>query len=332
MRFEEKISKRAREIKAHIVLPESMDVRVQKAAWSALKNGIAGKISFIGDPQKIREVSKRENIDISRAEIIDHMKQSNFEEFAQSYFELRKHKGITHEEAFEKMKDPVFYGAMMVRKELASGMVAGAATSTTTILRAALTIIGTRQGTETVSSCFVMILQDTSFGMDGRMIFADCATVPSPSPLQLAEIAIAAAETGKRLVGLDPVVAMLSFSTRGSAHSESVKKVVEATDLVRKMRPDLTIDGELQADAALVEEVARKKCPDSPVKGRANILIFPDLNAGNIGYKLVQRLGNAQAYGPILQGLARPVNDLSRGCSVDDIQYVMAITSIQSVP
>jgi len=330
MTFNENVWNKARKIKADIVLPESLDERIQKASSMVFENGLVNRIFLIGDPDKIVAVSKDEGIDISKAEIINHIKEKNFDDFAKTYFELRKHKGITYEDAVEKMKDPINYGAMMVKKGQAGGMVAGADHSTGDIIRAAITIVGLKEGVKTASSSFVMILPDKSFGFDGQMIFADCATVPSPDADQLAEIAITSAETGKMFIGFEPIIAMLSFSTKGSAKHESVDKVIEAVRIVKERRPDLIIDGELQLDAAVVENVAKKKCPDSQVRGKANVLIFPDLNTGNISYKLVQRFAKAEAYGPILQGFLKPVNDLSRGCFAHDIVNVIAITAVQS--
>jgi phosphate acetyltransferase len=330
MGFSDVVWERARGVQAHIVLPESTDIRMQHAAARVMKLGLVRKVSLVGNPGDIRRVAKDNGIDLSRVEIIDHLGEGNFEDFAGSFYELRKAKGLTPEEALTCMKNPLYYGAMMVRKGLAEGMVAGAVNSSANLVRAALTVVGVRAGNKTASSCFVMILPDRSYGHEGQMIFADCATVPSPDAHQLADIAIASAETGRNLLGLAPVVAMLSFSTKGSATHESLDKVIHAVEIVRKRRPDIVIDGELQADAALVEGVAGTKCPGSPVNGKANILVFPDLNSGNICYKLVQRLAKAEAFGPILQGLAKPVNDLSRGCSADDIVNVVTITAVQT--
>ncbi len=331
MSFEEYVRIKARKLHAHIVLPEACDRRIQYAASVSKQKRIAEKISFIGDPDEIRSVAEKEEIDISGIEIITHVEERNFETFANKYYELRKHKGVTPELAFEKMKDPLVYGAMMVRTGMVDGMVAGAVVSTADLLRAALTIVGLKPGTRTVSSCFIMVLEDRPFGCEGQMVFADCATIPFPDHKQLAEIAIASAETGRALVGLEPRIAMLSYSTKGSATHESIGKVIKATNIVRESRPDLGIDGELQIDAAVVEAVARIKCPGSPVGGRANVLIFPDLHAGNITYKAVQRFAHAKAYGPIMQGFSQPINDLSRGCSAEDIVNVIAVTAIQTL-
>jgi len=331
MGFCENTWEKARGIKARIVLPESTDARVLHAASKIVKLGLAESVTLLGTPDSVRKIAKEQNIDISRVAIVDHLKSGELESYGQTFYELRKTKGVTLNDAIECIRNPLYFGAMMVRKGAAHGMVAGAVNSTANLLRAALTVVGVREGIKTASSCFVMIVPDSSFGLEGQMVFADCGTVPAPDVHQLAEIAIASAETGKCLIGFDPVIAMLSFSTKGSAKHESLLKVIEATEIVKKRRPDLVIDGELQGDAAIVPTVAERKCPGSPVKGRANVLVFPDLNAGNISYKLVQRLAKAEAYGPILQGLAKPVNDLSRGCSVHDIINVAAITVVQTV-
>ena len=331
MGFRERVWGKARELKVHIVLPEATDVRTQVAASVALKEGIAGRLTFVGNPDEIWRVSKREGIDISGVEIVNHIKEPSFEEFAKTYFELRKHKGITLEDALERMKSPLYYGAMMVRTGLVDGLVAGAVNSTAELLRAAFSIIGVKPGIKTASSCFIMILPNKNFGYDGQMLFADCAIVPFPTCLQLADIAIASADTGRKLLGFEPRVAMLSYSTKGSAQHESIDRIVKATNMVKERRPDLIIDGELQVDAAIVKDVAAKKCPDSPVGGRANVLIFPDLPSGNIAYKLVQRLGRAEAIGPVLQGFMKPISDLSRGCTADDIVNVIAVTAAQAM-
>jgi phosphate acetyltransferase len=332
MGFQDKVFEKAVKLDSHIVLPEADELRTQKAAVKALELGLVKHISFVGNPDKIAAVSKKAHVDLSGVDIVDHLRESVFEEFAQTYYQMRQHRGMSLPEAREIMKDPLYFSAMMVRKDIAHGMVAGAVSPTAHLIRAALRVIGVKKGIRTASSCFVMIVPDTAFGSAGQLLFADCATVPSPDSTQLAEIAISTADTAVRLVGVEPVIAMLSYSTKGSAQSELVVKVREAVELVKKLRPDLVVDGEIQADAALVERVARRKCPDSPVGGRANVLIFPDLDAANIAYKLVQRLAHAEAYGPILQGLDKPVNDLSRGCSVEDIVGVIAITAVQAFP
>jgi phosphate acetyltransferase len=330
MNFHEKVCEKAKKLHARIVLPESLDVRTQKAALKALKNALVKEVVFVGNTEEIGRVAESEGVDLTGITIVDPLKSGYFEDFAKTYHEMRKHKGISLDEAAEQMRDSVYFSAMMVKKDRAHGMVAGATHSTAHIIRAALKVIGINEGIKTASSSMVIIVPDKSFGKDGHLIFADCGTVPTPDSSQLVDIAIASAETGRNLIGLEPVVAMLSFSTKGSAPCEAVEKVIKATELVRQRRPDLVVDGEMQADAALVNCVADKKCPGSPAGGKSNVLIFPDLNAGNISYKLVQRLAHAQAYGPILQGFKKPVNDLSRGCSADDIVNVIAITAVQA--
>jgi len=322
-----KIREKAKKNLKTIVLPEGVEERTLKAAETIKKENIA-KVILLGDEDKIKEVGS--NYDISRIEIINPEKSPKAEEYAQLLFELRKHKGMTLEKARELVKDPIWYGTLMVKNKDVDGMVAGAITSTGDLFRPAFQIIKTVPGIGVVSSAFIMIVPNCEFGANGIMLFADCAVNPNPDAKQLAEIAIASSKTWKSLMDEEPVVAMLSYSTKGSAQSEMVDKVIEATQIVKQLAPDLKVDGELQADAALVPKVAKTKAPESPVAGKANILIFPDLEAGNIGYKLVQRLAKAEAVGPISQGLAMPINDLSRGCSADDIVNVVAITALQA--
>ena len=323
----DEIKRKARANKKRVVLPEGTEERTIKAAEIIAKEGIAEPI-LLGNEEEIR--AKAAGLDYSGVKIVDVFKTGKLGSYAEEFYEIRKSKGITIEEAKKTMSDPMFYSCMMVKKGEADGMVAGAINPTANTLRPALQIIKTAPGISVVSSCFIMELKTKDYGDNGIMLFGDCAVNPNPDADQLAAIAVSTAKTAVQLTGMSPRIAMLSFSTKGSAKHELVDKVVKATELVKKMEPGLMVDGELQADAALVEKVGQLKSPGSPVAGKANILIFPDLQAGNIGYKLVQRLAGAEAIGPICQGLAAPVNDLSRGCSVEDIVSVVAITALQS--
>ncbi|MCD6099303.1 MAG: phosphate acetyltransferase [Candidatus Marinimicrobia bacterium] len=303
-----------------IVLPESHDERVLKAAEILIKEGIC-QVILVGEEDTVKKRANELGIDLNKVNFVFPENYERFEEFAETYYEKRKEKGVTNNEAKKIMKNYTFFAAMLVEKGVADGCVSGADTTTGEVLRAALHIIGTAEGVKTVSSDILIITPN-----EGKVYsFADCAVLPDPDAEQLADIAISTAETHKRVVGEDPIVAMLSFSTKGSAKHKLVDKVIEATKIVKEKRPDILIDGELQFDAAIVEKVGRKKAPGSEVAGRANVLIFPDLNSGNIGYKIAQRIGKCEAVGPIIQGLAKPMNDLSRGCSVDDIVNVAAI-------
>lgn len=326
----EKIKAKARADVKHIVLPEGTEPRTVQASAKILKEGVA-RVTLLGNPDEVRKVAAETGTDLTGVAIIDPATSEKSAAYADLLYELRKAKGMTPEQATELVtKNPLYYGAVMLKAGDADGMVAGAINSTGNVLRPALQIIKTAPGIKVVSSCFIMELPDHKWGDDGVMIFGDCAVIPNPTAEELAAIAIASAASGKQLVDINPRVAMLSFSTKGSAKHENVTKVQEATKLAHELAPDLQLDGELQADAALVESVGQLKSPGSTVAGHANVLVFPDLQAGNIGYKLVQRLGNAQAYGPILQGIAKPCNDLSRGCSVDDIVATVAITAAQA--
>ncbi|AGB41372.1 phosphate acetyltransferase [Halobacteroides halobius DSM 5150] len=329
MSFIKRMHAQARDGKEKIVLPEGTEPRMIKAVPLIIEKGIA-EVVLLGDKQEVQDIALEHGVDLSGAEIINPVKSDKLEEYAQVYYKLRKHKGITKEEAQEKIKEPLYFGAMMVKQEDADGQVAGAANPTGNVLRSAIKIIGTAEGISVISGAFVMIVQDKDFGDDGLLLFGDCAVNPNPDTNQLAEIAVSTAKTAQDLANIDPKVGMLSFSTNGSAQHDLVNKVQEATDKAQEINPDLKIDGEMQSDAALVPKVADKKYPESEIAGNANVLVFPDLQAGNIGYKLVQRLAGAEAIGPILQGVAKPVNDLSRGCNVQDIVNVVAITVVQA--
>ena len=329
MSLMDKIKEKAKSVQKNIVLPEGSEPRTIEAAAKIAEQGIAHVI-LLGDEKEI-EAANTKKVDLSGATSINPATSPKLDEYANMFYEMRKSKGITPEQAKETCKDTLYYAVMMIKNNDADGMVSGAIHSTGDTLRPALQVIKTKPGVPIVSSCFIMEHPDTKWGQDGVMVFADCAVNIDPTAEELAAIAIASADSAKALAGIDdPKIAMLSFSTKNSAKHEKVDKVVEATRLAKEMAPELNIDGELQADAALIEAVGQLKSPGSKVAGHANVLIFPDIQAGNIGYKLVQRLGGADAIGPVCQGLARPVNDLSRGCSVEDIVSVVAMTAVQA--
>ena len=331
MAFIDEIKKRAKQEIKTIVLPEAEDIRTLEATEQVLKEGYA-KIILIGNKNKIEEKAKTNNLDITGAKIIEPENSEKYDEYVELLYNLRKHKGMTEEKAKELVKDPVYFGMLMIKdeKSIADGLVSGAVHSTSDTLRPALQILKTAPDTKLVSAFFVVVVPDCEYGENGTFIFGDSGLNENPDAEKLSEIAISSSKSFKQLVGKEPKVAMLSYSTYGSAKSELTEKVIEATKKVKEKEPNLLVDGELQLDAAIVPEVAELKAPGSPLKGDANVLIFPDLNAGNIGYKLVQRLGKAEAYGPLCQGIARPVNDLSRGCSSKDIAGVVAITAVQA--
>ena len=329
MSFIENIKQRAKQDIKTIILPEAEDKRVLEAASKVVAQGFA-KVILIGDKQQVEKDSKENNIDLSEVEIIDIKSSSKKQEYAQKLFELRQAKGMTQEEASKLIEEPIYFGMMMLKNGEADGLVSGAAHSTSNTLRPALQILKTAPNTKLVSAFFVMCVPNCQYGEKGTFIYGDSGLNQNPNADELSEIAISSAKSFKSLVEAEPKVAMLSYSTYGSAKSELTEKVIEATKLVKEKAPDLLVDGELQVDAAIIPEVSKSKAPGSPIEGNANVLIFPDLNAGNIGYKLTQRLAKAEAYGPLCQGIAKPVNDLSRGCSADDIVGVVAITAVQA--
>ncbi|WP_016776167.1 phosphate acetyltransferase [Anaerophaga thermohalophila] len=326
-----KIKVRAAENKKRIVLPEGTEERTLRAADEVLEEGFAD-IILIGNPNDIEKESRRLVLkNITRAKIVDPSDHPKKREYIDLLVELRKKKGMTHEEASKLVENPLYLSVLMIRNGDADGEVAGADNATGDVLRPAFQIVKTQPGISVVSGAFIMILKDKEFGEDGIIIFADGAVHPDPTTDELAEIAVSTGQTARNLLGFEPRIAMLSFSTKGSAKHEMVDKVVKATELAKQKDPSLKIDGELQVDAAVIPEIGHKKAPDSEIAGKANVFIFPSLESGNIAYKLVQRLAHAEAIGPVLQGMAAPINDLSRGCSVSDIVSLVAITANQAI-
>jgi phosphate acetyltransferase len=325
MNFIDKQKQTANKLQKTLVLPEGYEPRTLQAGRVVLDEKLAAKVILLGKPGQIEEVAKANNINLAGFTLVNPSQSPLLEEYANEYYELRKAKGVSPEQAKTDIQDNLRFGAMMLRKGAVDALVAGADHSTADVLMAGFTIVKTAPGVKSASSFFIMDCPDKKWGADGLMVFSDCATIPDPTAEQLAEIAIASSDSFKTFIGAEPITAMLSFSTKGSAKHPNVDKVTEALKLAQAKRPDLNLDGELQLDAAIIDSVAAKKAPGSMVAGKANVLIFPDLQSGNIGYKLVQRFANAGAYGPFMQGFAKPLSDLSRGATIDDIINICAV-------
>lgn len=328
----QQMAARAKANPQRIILPEGSEIRTLKAADRILTDGLA-KLYLIGNPQEILDLAKQNKLSkiATDAVLVDPVNQPKKEVYANLLYELRKSKGMTPEQAAQLVENPLYLACLMIKNGDADGEVAGALSATGDVLRPALQIVRTLPGISVVSGAFLMFVPDRQYGEDGLLVFADCAVMPNPNAQELAQIAVSTAGTARSIAGFEPRVAMLSFSTKGSAKHEMVDKVTEAVRIAQEMSPKLEIDGDLQADAAIVPAIGKSKAPGSPIAGRANVLVFPSLEAGNIAYKLVQRLASAEAIGPILQGMAAPINDLSRGCSVDDIYKMIVITCNQSL-
>lgn len=325
-----KIKENARKHDMRIVLPEGTEIRTLKAASQIISEDLA-RIILIGNRQTITQLADENGlVNIDKATIVDPIEHKKKDEYIDLLVDIRKSKGLSREEASKLVEDPLYLAVLMIKAGDADGEVAGADNATGDVLRPAFQIVKTLPGISVVSGAFIMILKDTQFGEDGLMVFADCAVHPNPTAKELAEIAVATGHTTRAIAGFEPKIAMLSFSTKGSAKHEMVDKVVEATKIAKEMAPDMMIDGEMQSDAAIIPAIGQSKAPESKIAGHANVLVFPTLETGNIAYKLVQRLAHAEAIGPVLQGMAAPINDLSRGCSVSDIVNLVAITANQA--
>ncbi len=330
MKISQLIREKAKKNPKIIVLPEGEEPRMIKASETIINESFASLI-LLGIEENIRSKARELGVDLSnKIQIINPKDSEKLKKYAESYYQLRKNKGVSSDEAYQLLENPLYFGALMIYHDDADGLVAGSINATGDVFRPALQTIKTAPGINIVSSSFIMVVPDCPYGEKGIMVFADCALNPEPNAEQLADVAIASAATGKALVGFEPRVAMLSFSTKGSGKHPLVDKVIEATKIAKEKKPELLIDGELQADAALIPSIGERKAPNSKIAGKANVLIFPDLHSGNIAYKLIERLAKAEAIGPISQGMKKPVNELSRGCSTEDIVNVVAITVLQA--